>query len=84
MKSRLTLALAAFAGAAATLTLHSSVQAYPDAKVEAQLRPDFGLLLRPPLHHHHYRPWGRGPHVITDEGPGDRPPHLNGDRPQGR
>lgn len=59
-KTRL-VSLAAIGAAlgAATLTLAASVAAaYPDARVETTLRPDFGLLVRPPIHHHHRLPWG--------------------------
>jgi hypothetical protein len=43
--------IAAAAVAAAILAAPAS-EAYPDARVETQLRPDFGLLLNPPLRRH--------------------------------
>ena len=56
MKTLLTASgVAALTVAAAALT--SAAAAFPDSRIEAQLRPDFGLLLHPPVHHH-YRPWG--------------------------
>jgi len=71
MKSRIATLLTAALGAAACLSLGAVAHAYPDAKVEAQTRPDFGLLIRPPLHRHHYRPWGgHRPGFYVDEGYG--------------
>lgn len=74
------LGIAAAAMAAAMLAA-PSVEAYPDAKVETQLRPDFGLLLKPPIkrrkphkprHHHGYRD-GKGHGYGYDYGPDYRP-----------
>ena len=39
----------AAAALAAALLAAPSIEAYPDARVEAQTRPDFGLLINPPL-----------------------------------
>jgi hypothetical protein len=41
------------------LALSGAAAAFPDARVEAQLRPDFGLLLKPHVHRHHHH-WGAG------------------------
>jgi hypothetical protein len=49
------------------LALSGAATAFPDARVEAQLRPDFGLLLKPHLHRHHHH-WGIG--GCVDCGPG--------------
>lgn len=46
----------AMAAAAAVVLAAPSIEAYPDAKVETQTRPDFGLLLRPPLRRKPHRP----------------------------
>ena len=64
----------AAAAMAALLLAAPAVEAYPDAKVETQLRPDFGLLLKPPIkrrkpHKPRYRDHGRG-HGYGP-GPGD-------------
>lgn len=48
MTKRRLAGLAAAAIAAVVFAAPAS-QAYPDARVETQLRPDFGLLLRPPI-----------------------------------
>ena len=64
--------LSAAAVAAAVLLTSGESVAYPDAKVETQLRPDFGLLLKPPIkRHRRYKPWGgrRLPPPIYDGGP---------------
>ncbi len=55
--------LAGLAGLAAAvlgsvLVPATSVQAFPDAKVETETRPNFGLLVRPPIHNRRYRPYG--------------------------
>jgi len=62
----------AMAAAAAVVLAAPSLEAYPDAKVETQTRPDFGLLLRPPLKRRKpHRPHRyRGEHRY----PGDRYP----------
>lgn len=68
--------LCAAAVAGAVLAAAGETVAYPDAKVETQLRPDFGLLLKPPIkRHRRYKPWGgrRYPPAYYD-GPGYGPP----------
>ncbi|HEY3815110.1 MAG TPA: hypothetical protein VGL66_17975 [Caulobacteraceae bacterium] len=73
----------------AALALSGAAAAFPDARIEAQLRPDFGLLLKPHLHRHHHH-WGvggcvdcgggygpgygpGGPVYVPDYGPGRGP-----------
>ena len=65
----------AVAFAAAALLAAPQTSAYPDAKVETQLRPDFGLLLKPPLRRKPRKPHRRyGPgHYRPDYGHGYRP-----------
>jgi hypothetical protein len=46
------------AGACAALALAGPAAAFPDAKVETQTRPDFGLLIKPHLRHHRHHGWG--------------------------
>jgi hypothetical protein len=63
IRSRSVASVAAIGAALGALTLiiaPTAAPAFPDARVEATLRPNFGLLLRPPLHHHHHLPWGGG------------------------
>ncbi len=73
---------AAAAALAAALLAAPSLEAYPDARVEAQTRPDFGLLINPPLRRHK-RP-RRGPRGDYRPGPGHgypgdyRPPAWDG------
>jgi len=51
--------LIAAAGLTVAVGLPTASAAYPDAKVESQVRPNFGLLLEPPVKRHKgYRPWG--------------------------
>jgi hypothetical protein len=57
------MSLKAFAGLAvgALMALTAvGAHAYPEAKVDAQIRPRFGELLDPPLHRHHYDRPGYG------------------------
>jgi hypothetical protein len=57
MKRLASLSLVALAAAAVGAA--QPAKAFPDARIESQLRPNFGLLVRPPLHAHgYYRPWG--------------------------
>jgi hypothetical protein len=60
MSLRIASLFAAAFGAITLLSAAGTAQAFPDAKVETQLRPDFGLLLKPHLRHHHHRAWGYG------------------------
>lgn len=62
MTRRFTSLLALAASAILAGALNSSANAYPDARIEAELRPNFGLLIHPPLHHHHWHGagWGGG------------------------
>lgn len=69
---------AAVAGAVLSLSVAGQAQAMPDAKVDQQIRPNFGILLAPPLRHP-YRPaaWKprRGGPGYDDYGPrGQRRP----------
>ena len=70
----------ALAAAAVVVLAAPDLQAYPDAKVETQTRPDFGLLLNPPTkrrkpHRPRYRdrPDYRGHHYGPDYRPWDGP-----------
>jgi hypothetical protein len=75
MKSRIPALLTAALGAAC-LALGSSAVAYPDAKVEAQLRPDFGLLLHPRIHRHHFHSgWRQGCGFYCESGRQDGDDH---------
>ena len=80
MKKRPLISLGlAMAAAAVVVMAAPDLQAYPDAKVEAQTRPNFGLLIDPPLRRGKpRRPRGRR----SEPGPGgwwdERPPHFDG------
>lgn len=60
----------ALAAAAAALLAAPSIEAYPDARVEAQTRPDFGLLINPPLRRHKRPHRGTGGYGRDRWGPG--------------
>ena len=50
----------ALAASALTALAGGAAFASPEARIDAQIRPRFGVLLDPPLHRHHYdRPHGR-------------------------
>lgn len=77
MKKRLT-GIAAAAVAAALLAAPST-EAYPDSRVETVTRPDFGLLINPPLRRHkRHRPDGPGGQGPWTPPGGHTPPPNDG------
>lgn len=80
-------AAAALLASAAVVASPGGALAYPDAKIDTQIKPEFGLLLKPKLRQHHrpHKPRWRGRYGYrsgvydpNDLGPYDDPPPFQG------